>query len=351
MKYISFACIVLMLSCTKSTETRQVEAMPQVPFDSTMYTIGNNGRYNSFGNLFVKDSSNIGLTLRSGTGHLSDGIIEWMNYNIDSAKWSGPVVIATPEAGYDFRDPRASVIEGKTVVFTSKYITATASFESMGYFINDGKWSGYNILTPPAGLTSFMTYGPAIKSDVKGIYYASAYGFNGTLFSVWLWKISFVNGKMDVSRIDVYSGTRQITESGIVRLGDGKFLLVSRVNNRNQMVQFNSVDGGLTWSKPIDTDMGVDYKTAPSVPSPPFVFNNKLHCLYQDRNTGFLMMGTLTDSWHPVIYYKHDATVVGFLGYPSAVVLPRHPDRVMFSWSYEIKTGAANIKVRQDCCF
>src|SRR4051812_44857646 len=118
MRLIPVIIFLLIASCKKSSEPVLIRTDHLLPYDSSTYTIGNDGRYNSFGNLFIKDSENIALTIRSGTDHLANGRIDWMNYNIDSAKWSPAVTIAMPETGYDFRDPRASVAGDKIILFT-----------------------------------------------------------------------------------------------------------------------------------------------------------------------------------------------------------------------------------------
>jgi lysophospholipase L1-like esterase len=329
-----------------------------IGLDTTIHTIVDDGRYNAFGNVFRLNSTTAMMPYRSGTSHLLNGRIQYKLYDALTDTWSAPVIVKTPADTKDFRDPRGGVLGGeKVIIFSSTYNEPDGTFDTDGYILSSdlslSSWSDYTPLTWPPGITRGITFGVLVESGTPNVYYASAYGLNeaGTYWGVWLWKITYASGTPTFERIDVYFGTTKVTECTIENLGSGKFIILARVNDSNHLVQFTSNDGGLTWSAPVNTNIGVVGNINASVPGKPLLMNGYLCFLYMDRLAQYIKLSisvpntvfSSPTSWSPT-NYVYNAN----LGYPDACIVPGYTDRALIIWCLETSSTTARIFSRVD---
>lgn len=356
MKTIRFILLFSLLqSCTKAQSFFMLSTGTSSAYDQTLYTLANDGRYNAFGASFA-NGSNIWITYRSGTSHTLDGILKYIPYDYTNNTYGTPVTIADYNAaGYGLGDFRGGILGGEKIIgFSRRIVNSTLAHESVGFIMSTdltgSSWSTWTSLQwlVPTGITTALSFGNLIPSDVAGTYYQPCYGYNSgvTASAVWLWRIVYSGGSVTIDRIDVYNGTYSagiISETDIVGIGGSKYIMIGRINERSEMVQFTSSDGGLTWSAPQDTNLGTNAGTN-SMCDLKYV-NGTLYCFYQDRYDGYIKISKTASpltvfsnptAWVSQNYYLNTMIAGGFfLGYPRLTLVPGTTNRFLLNWATE----------------
>lgn len=260
--------------------------------DATLQTLAQDGRYNAFGTFVTISATKKMYIFRSGTDHIQGGRIDAIDYNVLTNRYYNRRTLYTPPAGYDPRDPRVSLINGKIFIFTSLTDLSIGKTYQMGYLKStDATGTSWSAFTPlEKTMQIALPWGKAVAGDVAGTWFQPFYESDFVSGGTWkegLWKTTDYGETWTAQYM--YIGTRPLTETAVVNLGGGKMLSLSRLElsygfTSNGLWQMTSSDGGTTWSAPVVTNLG-----GTSINIPALYYNaatGKITCVYQNRASG-----------------------------------------------------------------
>ncbi|MFA6401585.1 MAG: sialidase family protein [Salinivirgaceae bacterium] len=243
------------------------------PLGSTVQetTILTNGvkQYEHFGLISVNPTNGYSVIFyRGGNSHVGSndyGII-YLRYSTDGGStWSYPESVVVSEANVDLRNLGGGYDNtGKLFIFYARYFPGhpnqkppiPTQWLSMNYLysINDGQtWNAGSVLSTMSQ-NWYSPYGQIIDAG-NDVLYQTWYAGSGSTYKLYLYK-SINGGTSFSSVIDInpnppHNTNLVLTESSMVNLGGGCFLLLVRydtkINNYFYYYQFKSEDNCVTW--------------------------------------------------------------------------------------------------------
>ncbi len=219
--------------------------------NSNNIVLNNLTEYNHFGILCVNPLTGVMVYIyRKGSAHISNNSsINLIKSTNGGKTWSNEIVLFQ-QTDYDLRGAAGGYTKnGRLILFYGKYYQAT-TWQSLVYRYSDDDgqtWSQeYTIDT--LGNNAYLPYGRLVE-DENGHLYQTWYGFNTStsIYSVYVLK-STDNGVNFNTNYQVYSGTIKCTESSMVYIGGGAFIIISRIDNGNYLRQFKSENYCQSWT-------------------------------------------------------------------------------------------------------
>lgn len=287
--------------------------------------------YDAFGLLIRETTDSLSYYVREGKGHVYNGegrIVRWQ-YDIPSRSWTHYSIVYDDE--YDSRNVGGGRIGDKTFLFFTRIESSwDATFQDIGYIFsedNGRSWSEYKKILSNETVDFSSPYGSIVEinKNYKKIYYLPYYGWNGKEHFVRMFVSS--NGLDWKEGPIIYKGMKRIAEPTVAKIGDTNLIALLRDDDQNKgyVLQTTSINGGLTWAKPIETNLGLE--TGTKIPWIDFdKETNKFITLYGDRQESSTLKFSHGDAqkifydsfaWStPIILDYHP---INCCGYPSFV--------------------------------
>ncbi len=222
------------------------------------------------------------------------GAIKKAEYDIKSNTWGGWIDVYDDE--YDDSNLAGGITSDGTIfIFTGRWETWD-DFKDMGYVKStDGgeSWSDYttvNILP----LVHAATYGRLVDMG-GGVYLQTIYGIDvDGIYSSRILRSSDSGASWSMWSVIWEEGTEDapgngIDETSVAHIGGNKLVaLARRLDGDGYVQQSVSSDGGASWSRPEDTNLGSPFGTK----IPQLIYDSesdKLIVVYLDRNTYYII--------------------------------------------------------------
>lgn len=204
--------------------------------------------YSHFGILCVNPiNGKMAIIERRGTTHINNNAVIDIRKSTNGGKtWTTPTTIFSA-ADYDLRNCGGGYTQaGRLIIFYGKYYQATTwAYIAFRYSDDDGTtWSNETSLNTESN-TAFSPFGKLIE-DENGYLYQTWYGINSGTYTVYVAK-STNNGVSWTNKV-VYTGASAFTESSLVYIGGGRFIVVSRQENGNYFNQCVSDNYCESWT-------------------------------------------------------------------------------------------------------
>ncbi|MEJ5352461.1 MAG: sialidase family protein [Melioribacteraceae bacterium] len=221
--------------------------------NSDIISLSNLSGYNHFGVLCVNPINGVMLFIyRKGTAHINYPARIYMIKSTNGGKtWISETQIFY-DSNYDLRNVAGGYTRnGRLIIFYGKYYQAS-TWQAIAYRYSDDDgltWSSeYTINTQSTN--AYSAYGQLIE-DENGYLYQTWHGIvtSTSTYNVYVAK-STDNG-LTWTSYNVYSGSIKCTESSLVYIGGGQFIIISRIDGGSSFRQFKSSNYCQTW-----TDMG-----------------------------------------------------------------------------------------------
>jgi len=201
-------------------------------------------QYNHFGVLCVNPINGTMVYIyRKGTQHINypAGIYMIKSTN-GGLTWSSETQIFY-EANYDLRNVAGGYTRnGRLIIFYGKYYQAS-TWQNIAFKYSDddgNSWSSEYTLNTGSN-NAYSPYGQLIE-DENGYLYQTWYGIITSTSTYNVYVAKSTNNGLTWTSYNVYSGTIKCTETSMVYIGGGKFILISRIDNGNNFRQFKSED-------------------------------------------------------------------------------------------------------------
>jgi hypothetical protein len=248
--------------------------------------------YEHFGFMSVNPiDGHLVMVYRKGTAYVgSIGSIYIRHSRDGGANWSNEELLLS-EANVDLRNIAGGYVSsGRLFLFYIRYnYQAQSPCLSMNYRYSDDdgqNWSNEHTLSNMSQ-SGFSPHGHIIDVG-NNVFYQTWYASTGSTYKLFLYKtINGNNNPPSFSVIEIYSGTTQYTETSMINIGGGCFILLARNNGSWYFHQFKSENNCQNWTSQGDTS----FETLSEEKSPPWLsFINYegigiVACYYTNRGT------------------------------------------------------------------
>lgn len=240
-------------------------------YGSTLGTVINDSNYNAFPGLAQRANGDLIVAYRVGAGHLSiDGVMVTRKSTDQGATWGSQSTVASPAAGFDYRDANlfVSPTTGRWFLNTFDLNNANSTIRLV-LFTSDNEgvtWSAPSVLS-----TSFTveaaTSGPVVEL-ANGTLLMPIYGHSGGLYRCDV-LFSTNNGATWGSQdtiLDRSGSGFSVTECCLLVNADGVGVTAyirQEGGTSGPLWRVHSADGGTTWGAAVQCHTG--YPGRPSV--------------------------------------------------------------------------------------
>ncbi len=256
-------------------------------------------KYRHFGLLSINPlNGHIVLIYRKGDTHAADyGVICIRHSSDGGVNWSNEEVLFA-EQSVDLRNIAGGYVSsGRLILFYARYFPGypnnvppvPSQWYSMNYRYSDDdgqNWSNEHTLSNMSQ-SGFSPHGHIIDVG-NNVFYQTWYALTGSTYKLFLYKtINGNNNPPSFSVIEIYSGTTQYTETSMINIGGGCFILLARNNGSWYFHQFKSENNCQNWTSQGNTS----FETLSEEKSPPWLsFINYegvgiVACYYTNRGT------------------------------------------------------------------
>lgn len=317
--------------------------------------LSDSARYTAFGHAIQVSEDKIFYITRSGTDHLQGGDVRLIEYTISTDEKAAARVILSPNASRELRDATAGIIGNNIFVFYTERNPTTGLTTEIGYIkstdLTGTSWSARVPFAAPS-LDAAIHFGSFVQGENEGEYFMAWYEsmIDNSAFKVHVRRTLDSGATWDTIQAYSGAGALRITESALVGIGEGKYILYCRINAGGYMYQMTSSDDCQTWTAPVITNIGSS--TIESMADVIYE-EGKVMIMVQDRRDGFVKFyiqdagkAFTTPAGYPTpayYYFNHNfGTYINKLGYPS--ILPIKKGVYFLSWAYEISSTLAKIE-------
>lgn len=257
------------------------------------------GFYDHFGLMDLLPTGELCMSFRRGTTHETDNGKIMFCKLLPTGGWGAPVTIVE-QAGLDFRDAAGGVMRsGRVIVATTSYDITGPTFPDIRIYASDDYGSTWTLKQSiPKGTTNYrFVHGKGCQIGDK--YVIPYYTQTGSTNALRLLETTD-NGETWTEGATIYSGAVTYNEAGIVSLGGGWVLAVSRIGpgSGGLLRQFLSTDGGATWTDQGNvTSQNADASDTLVSPSLAYIVSDSgtphVALFYTDRTTAQLVYRTI----------------------------------------------------------
>lgn len=216
--------------------------------------------YEHFGFISVNPiDGHMVIIYRKATSHVGTQGTIWLRNSTDGGvNWSIEILLFS-ESSIDLRNLGGGYTnDGRLFLFYARYdydaipspVWSTMNFR---YSDDNGQnWSSQQTLSTESQ-TWFSPHGQLVDAG-NNVIYQTWYAGTGSTYKLYLYKSTNGNDNPPTfSVIEIYSGSIQYTESSLVNLGGGIFILLTRNNGSWYFHQFKTEDNCQSWSSQGDT--------------------------------------------------------------------------------------------------